>query len=502
MEKTLIIIAAALLSWNAAWATAPEVAGIVSVSTSADGARKRVGFVADGLGHILARINAPDAALFVSDAGGGSYSARTIAYDKVSNLALLKVDGDAANLNPYTFARDPGESERRVFGIQVAEELAQSQAVAGTLSSVQQSDSNSRSGYYLHNALVGEAAMGGPLFNNCGEVIGVNIPRPGFLARLLVDDEKSTAYAVPAAWLVDQFSPHGLQPTPSENACLSEDEQAAAAQAELDGAIEAAETAQAELDAAAQAVTAAQAELDAAQAELEAAQEVSEAERQRLEAELEARESALRAARDQELEAQNAHQGALTDLREAEERVKEYQEREKQYKLWGMLGAVALLLLLLLLLLVWTLKQRTVTRERNEKVAAKIHAEQAQASLTAREEEEARIRLTPTVFFDGKDSTGRALALRIPGASIAADNGAIVGRNPASSDFVINHPEVSRRQFRLFTNQHLLMIEDLGSTNGTIVNGEFLGAGQKAVLADLSSVELSGLKLSVRFEQG
>ncbi len=385
----------------------------------------------------------------------------------------------------------------------MTEELSQSQTVAGTLSGIQEPNSKSRSGYYLHNALVDEAAMGGPLFNNCGEVIGVNVPRPGFLARLLVGDEKSTAYAVPAAWLVGQFSPHGLQPTSSENACLSEDEQAAEAQAELDGAIQAAAEAQAELDGAARAAAEAQAELDAIQAQLEAAQEIGEEKRRGLEAELEARESTLREARDRETEAQNAHQGALANLREAEERLKEYQDREKQYQLWGILSATVLALLLIL---VWVLKQRTVTRERSEKVAAKIHAEQAQASLAAREEEEARIRLTPTVFFDGRDSTGRALALRIPGASIAADNGAIVGRDPADSEFVINHPEVSRRQFRLFTNQHLLMIEDLDSTNGTIVDGKKLPdtdtRQQKAVLADLSSVELGGLKLSVRFEQG
>ncbi len=88
------------------------------VSTTADGARKRVGFVADNLGHIVARINAPGVSLFVSDASGTSYAARTIAYDRGSKLALLRVDAaDAAYLSPYTFARDPGELERRVFGI-------------------------------------------------------------------------------------------------------------------------------------------------------------------------------------------------------------------------------------------------------------------------------------------------------------------------------------------------------------------------------------------------
>ena len=81
-------------------------------------------------------------------------------------------------------------------------------------------------------------------------------------------------------------------------------------------------------------------------------------------------------------------------------------------------------------------------------------------------------------------------------------SGVVVGRNPADSDFVINHPKVSRKQFRLFAAGGLLMIEDLGSTNGTTVDGKRLDAGQETVLADLSRVELGDLKLLVRLEQG
>ena len=143
-------------------------------------------------------------------------------------------------------------------------------------------------------------------------------------------------------------------------------------------------------------------------------------------------------------------------------------------------------------------------RERREKVAAKIHAGQAEEQLAAREQVEARIRQTPTVFFEGADPAGQTVALRVPGASIAAAEGAVVGRNPGGSDFVINHPQVSRRQFRVFAaadkESALLMIEDLGSTNGTTVDGKKLGAGDETLLADLSRVQLSDLSLTVRLE--
>ncbi len=482
MKSTLVLFVIGLLSWNAAFAAQPNAAGIVSVSTAADGARSRVGFVADDKGHVIARINAPDQILFVNVASGASYTAHTIAYDTVNKLSLLKVANGSGRLQPYTFARDPAELQRQVFGIKVHRDPAQSQAVRGTLASVKQLRSSTRPDYYLHNALVGGAGMGGPLFNNCAEVVGVIVPQPQFLKRLFIREKESTAYAVPIEWLVRQFGTQGMQPASAATTCLSQAAQTATAQAELEE--KARQAAQA-----ARAKEAAQAELDSIRGQLEEAQGANEEERRRLEAEIEARQTAVDEAQAQE----EATQEAL------EEAQRTAQQQEQQYMLWGILGASVLLMLLFL---VWVLKQRTVTRERREKAAAKSRAEEAQASLATREEEEERIRQTPTVFFEGTDSAGQAVALRIPGVSIAASEGVIVGRNPEESDFVIRNPQVSRKHFRLFADKDLLMIEDFGSTNGTKVDGKSLGAGEKTVLGDLSRVELSDLKLSVQFEQG
>ena len=387
--------------------------------------------------------------------------------------------------------------------------MAQSSVVGGTLSAVQPSNGTPPD-YYLHNALVGDTGMGGPLFNNCGEVVGVVVPQPKFLARLLISEKESAAYAVPIEWLVSQFATRGVRPARAASPCLSEAEQLAAAeqkttvtQSKLEEETRrAATTAQAAVDA--------QTELDAVKRQLDEAQDAGEDERLRLEAEIQARQGKLDEARALETTARDAlataqravdearvREDSLRDALEATQRAA--QEREKQYKTWGIAGGAALLLLLLL---VWAMKRRAVARERREKTAAKSHAEKAQAGLDAREQEDARIRDTPTVFFDGADFSGQRVALRIPGASIAATSGVVVGRNPADSDFVINHPKVSRKQFRLFAAGNLLMIEDLGSTNGTTVDGKHLGAGQETVLADLSRVELSDLKLSVRLEQG
>jgi predicted component of type VI protein secretion system len=60
------------------------------------------------------------------------------------------------------------------------------------------------------------------------------------------------------------------------------------------------------------------------------------------------------------------------------------------------------------------------------------------------------------------------------GESINLDkNELFIGRD-LSNDIVVNDPEVSRRHVRLFLQGDQYVIEDLGSTNGTSVNGQRL----------------------------
>jgi predicted component of type VI protein secretion system len=51
----------------------------------------------------------------------------------------------------------------------------------------------------------------------------------------------------------------------------------------------------------------------------------------------------------------------------------------------------------------------------------------------------------------------------------------LVGRDPAC-DIVISDSEVSRRHARLVVREDACILEDLGSTNGTFVNGRRIGA--------------------------
>jgi hypothetical protein len=61
----------------------------------------------------------------------------------------------------------------------------------------------------------------------------------------------------------------------------------------------------------------------------------------------------------------------------------------------------------------------------------------------------------------------------------------ILGRQPESADLVLDDPGVSRRHARVVGDRHGVVVEDLGSSNGTYVNGRRisgpveLGAGDE-----------------------
>ena len=319
MKKASILFIAWLFAANTVFAEAPAITGIVAVGTTAEAAPGRTGFVADDNGYIIARIKVPNQTLSVSTVDGAQYSAHTVAYDKASGLVLLKVDEGADTLKPYIFAHHPAEPQRKVYGIKAQVPVAQSSVVGGTLSAVQPSNGKPPD-YYLHNALVGDTGMGGPLFNNCGEVVGVVVPPPKFLTRVLIREKEGTAYAVPIEWLVSQFATRGVRPARAASPCLSEAEQLAAAeqkttvtQSKLEEETRrAATTAQAAVDA--------QTELDAVKRQLDEAQDAGEDERLRLEAEIQARQGKLDEARTLETTARDALATAQRAVDEARAR--------------------------------------------------------------------------------------------------------------------------------------------------------------------------------------
>ena len=82
------------------------------------------------------------------------------------------------------------------------------------------------------------------------------------------------------------------------------------------------------------------------------------------------------------------------------------------------------------------------------------------------------------------------------GIQIAVHGPVIVGRNPGS-DIVIGAGYVSGRHARFTLMGQNLFIEDLGSTNGTAVNGQVIG--EPVALKNGDVVNVGDVAIRVRF---
>src|SRR5262245_25723120 len=76
------------------------------------------------------------------------------------------------------------------------------------------------------------------------------------------------------------------------------------------------------------------------------------------------------------------------------------------------------------------------------------------------------------------------------GSELPVDGEVILGREQASADLVLEDPGVSRRHARVLSQNGGVIVEDLGSSNGTYVNGHRisgpveLGSGDQLQLGD------------------
>ena len=127
-------------------------------------------------------------------------------------------------------------------------------------------------------------------------------------------------------------------------------------------------------------------------------------------------------------------------------------------------------------------------------------AQAAQEDLTERDARERLASGVPAIFLYGADADSCSLALRAPGSTIAADGGAVIGRNPFESTVVLDHAQVSRRHFRLLARETSVFVEDLNSTNGTTVDDVALTPGTLVPLRHGAVLQVGGVTLAVTME--
>jgi adenylate cyclase len=98
--------------------------------------------------------------------------------------------------------------------------------------------------------------------------------------------------------------------------------------------------------------------------------------------------------------------------------------------------------------------------------------------------------------LEGIDSNGQPHICEIAVNKLM--EGVIVGRAAGQSDLVVAHATVSRRHARLSLVGDTLRIEDLGSTNGTSVDGKPVRPGFAMAAEPGSTIRLGDVKLAVQ----
>ncbi len=101
-------------------------------------------------------------------------------------------------------------------------------------------------------------------------------------------------------------------------------------------------------------------------------------------------------------------------------------------------------------------------------------------------------------ILDGRDEDGIRYLLRISGDQLSRPEGVTIGRNPKDSPFIINHGDVSRKHARMKAVRNRLFIEDLGSTNGTSVNGQSIDARGPVSVSNGDQIIIGSVVMKLR----
>lgn len=137
------------------------------------------GFVWDKKGHIVTNLHVIEQAqaATVTLADNTSYEARLVGYDPLTDLAVLKIDADAARLQPIAIGTsDDLLVGQKVFAIGSPFEFDQT-LTKGIISGLNRRIGTERT--QLYGAIQTDAAInpgnsGGPLLDSAGRLIGVN----------------------------------------------------------------------------------------------------------------------------------------------------------------------------------------------------------------------------------------------------------------------------------------------------------------------------------------
>jgi hypothetical protein len=115
-------------------------------------------------------------------------------------------------------------------------------------------------------------------------------------------------------------------------------------------------------------------------------------------------------------------------------------------------------------------KEKPVTMEKRHASESAQHAPHGK---------DAKKQIYPSYILKGKDKSGREWSFLIEPQDWPDSNRLVVGRSGEKSDIVMAHNSISRAHAILVRKGKDFYVCDLGSTNGTVVNGRPLSEGSK-----------------------
>ena len=424
---------------------------------------------------------------------GAEISSQKVFARRDMNLALLHTQG--LSLPSLSLSEQGIDVGRSVYTLKFDAQMGV-QSVRGTIGAHQEIQGKKVRGPVVHvlqhNALVTSKAFGMPLFNECGDVVAINLPDPSGRWPFRKNKEpRGTIFALRSGDIMTALRDQEIVHTAVEEECLSAVERAerdrkiaeARIKAERDSIQALAKAAQDSAMAARLVAERERARADsankAAADSIKAAQDSIDVARLKL-ARAKAREDSLKQAATDSLKVAKAKEDSLKAAQDSIAIAHQREQAKTSQRLqWAIVSGVSLALLILLGWLVFARRKRGQLRSASQEAeAARQAAAQAPRPAPFR------------CMLLGQDNTGREFALNIPALALGAPSGVTLGRSPANVEFIIDHEAVSRDHLRLTYTEGGLHAEDLNSTNGTNVNGRLLNPGEQVVLQNDDRLEM------------
>ena len=308
-----------------------------------------------------------------------------------------------------------------------------------------------------HDAQISGGNSGGPLFDNCGRVIGVNTSGPR-------EDESFVNWSSHIKEAIALLRARGIEFSSEASPCV------AAAPSSSGAGVD--EQARAQAEQATQAVEDVRSGINSATQTAQDARTQAEQATQAVEDVRGGVESATQTAQDAQAQAEQAAQAV--------------EEARSAGRLTNTLVALVAVVTLVALGLALRKPRQEIVR-----VAGQIAAPLSRLVQSVR-------RKKPAVALTGFDAQGRPVTLMLGRADLDTQQGGFtVGRHPLLVDQVLEGERLSKRHARFSGSSGSIFVEDLNSSNGTSVNGTVCPPFQPMQIQPGDMIDVGGIALRV-----